>query len=70
MRIFWECGVPQTVNDREPSLLEQCGLASGLLVEEQIEAARAGLRRPPGRHGAVARSPIKSWPIAWSRWSC
>ncbi len=45
--------MPQTVNDREPSLLEQCGLASGLLVEEQIEAARAGLRRPPGRRGGA-----------------
>ena len=51
MRIPWECGVPQTVSDREPSLLEQCGLASGLLAQQQIEAARAGLRRPPGRRG-------------------
>ena len=56
VRIFWECGVPQTVNDREPSLLEQCGLASGLLVEEQIEAARAG-------PAPAARSPWRRRPV-------
>ena len=48
--------MPQTVNDREPSLLEQCGLASGLLVEEQIEAARAAA-------SPAARSPWRARPV-------
>jgi serine/threonine protein kinase len=42
------------VNDREPSVLERCGLASGLLAQQQIDAARATVRPPHGRPPAGA----------------